>query len=834
MDERAKDGDEAERDQPASPDRETAAIPLGTSANSDGGGSIVHWSAIEPGSELAATVLFAAGFAFDPERPVRESYRVQRKLGAGAMGQVLEVALVREQSQQHFALKLVARPRSSGRSSLGASSEMPTDSPTTQQDAATRWLTGLLRNEASKQEAAQRHGVTVARFVALVRLDDGALGLRMEMARGRSWGALVEEENLRRDDPPDIYRAIRATRKLLGQLRRVHSIREPGAPSGFVHSDIKPTNVFVEDADPTDPSVTLLDFGVATAGRAAFDDESALLGRETFVLRQTGGTPGYAPLGHFNARPSPASDVHAAMVCFYELVALSLPWDIDELDPSPAGFALLELRMSSPPRAVRSMRAAIPADEAKVLDRFFESAFAELQSRSLAWSAVASARDEASHERSRVMVDELSTLAGEYQRSLDALSRELESLGISAPPSPPPSLILTPAAPTSVVADEPAIAIDTAPTMVAAQGRPRPQRVGRHRVRRADRASARAAIVATLGALFPRPLRARSRGDLASLRAEVLQRDARCRRWCPSRRCPRARRARRSAHTGAGPWRLARRRADGPARCSRASSGVSQRARGGGDDRARRGSRRRAGQQRQRAVGDGPVRGERARRARRRPRRRPRSRGRALLDRRPVRPEHARVRGSRRDGRRGAARASCSALRRRRPLAHHRQALQRDERRTNVALHLLAPRARARRRSAHRRERDGRAEQRSRRCQRRITRLERSGRRERLCARAERAGRRVGSARARRAGRFARERRTRTRARRERQSRARTQARARARGRAALSVRSSRARAQSAVTTRGRTAKRSGGIAHGNASSLRSSQIDASGLTKHH
>jgi hypothetical protein len=311
--------------------------------------------------------------------------------------------------------------------------------------------------------------VTVARFVALVRLDDGALGLRMEMARGRSWGALVDEENLRRDDPPDIYRAIRATRKLLGQLRRVHSIREPGAPSGFVHSDIKPTNVFVEDADPSDPSVTLLDFGVATAGRAAFDDEAALLGRETFVLRQTGGTPGYAPPGHFNARPSPASDVHAAMVCFYELVALSLPWDIDELEPSPAGFALLELRVSSPPRPVRAMRAAIPADEAKVLDRFFASAFAELQSRSLAWSSVASARDESSQERARVMVDELSTLAGEYQRSLDALSRELESLGIAAPPAPPPSLILTPAAPPSIVVDEPASAIDTAPTMVAAR-----------------------------------------------------------------------------------------------------------------------------------------------------------------------------------------------------------------------------------------------------------------------------------------------------------------------------------------------------------------------------
>lgn len=430
--------------------------------------SVVQWSSIEAGSELSATVVFAAGFALDPTRPVRESYRVQRKIGAGAMGQVLEVSLVGEQSQQHFALKLVARPRSGGKGSLGGS----VDSPSAQQDAATRWLTGLLRSEAAKQEAAQRHGVTVARFVALVRLDDGALGLRMEMARGRSWGVLIEDENLRREQAPDVYRSIRAARKLLGQLRRVHSIREPGAPSGFVHSDIKPTNVFVDDADPTDPSVTLLDFGVATAGRAVVEDEAAMLGRETFILRQTGGTPGYAPPGHFNARPSPASDVHAAIVCLYELIALALPWDIDDIDPSPAGFAVMELRISSTPKSVRALRPTIPEAEAKVLDRFFTSAFSDLQARSLAWAGVANARDDSGAERRQRLTDELSVLAGEYQRSLDALSRELESLGIIPPSVAPPSLLITPksakGARDSIVSDVSPDAIDTAPTIIAA------------------------------------------------------------------------------------------------------------------------------------------------------------------------------------------------------------------------------------------------------------------------------------------------------------------------------------------------------------------------------
>jgi serine/threonine protein kinase len=421
------------------------------------------WSSMEPGAEISATVLFAAGFALDPDRPVRERYRVERRLGAGSMGQVLSVTLVGEQSQQTFALKLVARPRSSSSRETRSSEPVERDPA---EEAATRWLTGLLRSEAAKQEAAQRHGVTVARFVALVRLDDGALGLRMEMARGRSWGALIESEAKHRDDPPDIYRAIRATRKLLGQLRRLHYAREPGAPAGFVHSDIKPTNVFVDDNDPTDPSVTLLDFGVATAGRAAIEGEASMLGRETFVLRQTGGTPGYAPPGHFGARPSPASDVHAAIVCMYEWVALQLPWDIDDIDPSPAGFALLELRISAAPRPVRSHRPSIPESEARALDRFFESAFTVLQARSNAWATALSGRgrDEDSADQ-RALADELATLAGDYQRALDGLTRELESLGIAH------ATVSSPLH-DSVIELEPEVirdptALDTAPTMVA-------------------------------------------------------------------------------------------------------------------------------------------------------------------------------------------------------------------------------------------------------------------------------------------------------------------------------------------------------------------------------
>ncbi|MBL8683156.1 MAG: hypothetical protein JNK05_28570 [Myxococcales bacterium] len=393
-----------------------------------------RWAAIESGGEFAATVVFAAGFALDDAHPVTERYEVTRRIGSGSMGQVLAVRVLGEQSQREYALKIVARRRDVAHATsvdVGSQRDAP-------HAAATLWLTKLLRDEGAKQEAAQRHGVSVARFIALVRLQDGSLGLRMEIARGRSWHSLIDDERRRRHAMPDIHRAALVTRKLLGQLQRLHAIREPEAPSGFVHSDIKPSNVFVDETDPTEVSVTLLDFGVATAGRSANMGDAAALGRETFVLGETGGTHIYAPPGHFAARPSPASDVHASIVCFYEMIVLALPWDVDDVARSRANLALIELRQSAEPRSVRARRPAISEAVAQELDAFFASALSELQAKSLAWSALLSAHADgttADDPRIAALSDELSTLASDYRLALDALVVRLEALGV-APQTP--------------------------------------------------------------------------------------------------------------------------------------------------------------------------------------------------------------------------------------------------------------------------------------------------------------------------------------------------------------------------------------------------------------
>src|SRR6185369_3450472 len=127
------------------------------------------------------------------------------------------------------------------------------------------WLAELLRQEAAKQDEVQRHGVSVARLFALVQLHDGTIGLRMELARGRSLESWLSAERPRRGEVPDVPAALLVVRRLLSQLRRLHELASPESPTGFVHSDIKPGNVFVDESDPGDPSITLLDFGVSTA-----------------------------------------------------------------------------------------------------------------------------------------------------------------------------------------------------------------------------------------------------------------------------------------------------------------------------------------------------------------------------------------------------------------------------------------------------------------------------------------------------------------------------------------------------------------------------------------
>ncbi|MEI8254515.1 MAG: phosphotransferase, partial [Deltaproteobacteria bacterium] len=268
----------------------------------------MEWDELAPGGEISATVLMMSGFVLPEGQRVRERYLVQGQLGEGAMGQVLAVKLVGSADEQTYALKVVARP-------IDANDDGVIDeAEAAEARRAAEWFAQLLREEAAKQDQVQRHGVSVARLFTLVQLDDGSIGLRMELARGRSLDAWIEERKEGADQPPELMWAVQVVRKLVSQLRRLHEMAETGSPFGFVHSDIKPGNVFVDDKDSSDIQITLLDFGVATAGHALAQDMSMRgVSRKTFILQQTGGTIGYAPPMHFTSKATPLSDVFASL-----------------------------------------------------------------------------------------------------------------------------------------------------------------------------------------------------------------------------------------------------------------------------------------------------------------------------------------------------------------------------------------------------------------------------------------------------------------------------------------------------------------------------------------
>jgi serine/threonine protein kinase/tetratricopeptide (TPR) repeat protein len=135
----------------------------------------------------------------------------------------------------------------------------------------------------------------------------------------------------------------RRGRPLLARLREalpqlvagVHALHQ----SGYLHQDIKPSNILVTPAG----RVVLLDFGVAAKVGADASDESA-------------GTPAYmAPEQATGATPTPASDWYSIGVLLFELLSGRLPF-------SGTPDQMLFAKMEETPRSLRTTRTDLPDD----------------------------------------------------------------------------------------------------------------------------------------------------------------------------------------------------------------------------------------------------------------------------------------------------------------------------------------------------------------------------------------------------------------------------------------------------------------------------------------
>jgi len=201
-------------------------------------------------------------------------YRIRQFLGSGGYGDVylaFDTVLKRE-----VALKL---PRGRGEDQAGQ-------------------LTRRTMREA-RAAAGTRHANTVVIYD--VGEIEGQPFIAMEVVEGETLRDLVE----RRDAP--LSRRVRWIRDLAAALAAAHK-------AGFVHRDVKPGNVKVQEDD----TLKLLDFGVAAQTLDRDEPPWSVATQDGFAP----GTPLYmAPEALAGAPPTPASDQYAWGLVAYEVLS---------------------------------------------------------------------------------------------------------------------------------------------------------------------------------------------------------------------------------------------------------------------------------------------------------------------------------------------------------------------------------------------------------------------------------------------------------------------------------------------------------------------------------
>ncbi|MCK5942496.1 MAG: serine/threonine protein kinase, partial [Planctomycetes bacterium] len=290
------------------------------------------------GQSAALSGLDEAAQGFDPHEQsvLAGRYRLDRRLGAGAMGVVYQATDL--ELQRPVAVKILRSVLLDG------------------DEAEARF-----EREAEVLAAVQHTAVVT--IYDRGRTDDGLRYLVMELLDGVPLSELLTraEERQRELGPDDdtawlrdyfdddaelessfLRQAVRWTAQLAPGLEAAHD-------AGVFHRDIKPSNVFVR----RDGSPMLLDFGIA-----ARSSEATIAERDSPI-----GTPAYMDPNQLERRgePGPVVDIYGLCGTLYHIVTLRAPFR-----GTPQEI-LADLKTKEPPPASR-VRPGLPRDLQAVLD----------------------------------------------------------------------------------------------------------------------------------------------------------------------------------------------------------------------------------------------------------------------------------------------------------------------------------------------------------------------------------------------------------------------------------------------------------------------------------
>jgi eukaryotic-like serine/threonine-protein kinase len=267
----------------------------------------------------------ASAEAASARRQLRElgRYRLTRRLGVGAMGEVYlaEHTLLR----RPCAVKLI-RP-------AGADGEKQ-----------------VARFEREVQATATLTHPNTVEIYDYGRAEDGTFYYAMEYLPGLTLDQLGE-----RHGPLPPARVIHLLRQVCGALREAHGV-------GLIHRDIKPANMIVCNRGGIHDVVKLVDFGLVAgiepgAGGRKLTQEGAIAGTPEYMSpEQAEGV----------ARPDGRSDIYSLGAVAYFLLTGRPPFE--EL----SALKLLFAHVHQPVRPLAEVRPGIPADLEGVVLRCLE------------------------------------------------------------------------------------------------------------------------------------------------------------------------------------------------------------------------------------------------------------------------------------------------------------------------------------------------------------------------------------------------------------------------------------------------------------------------------
>jgi serine/threonine-protein kinase len=243
-------------------------------------------------------------------------FRVDRVLGAGGMGVVLEATHLA--LHQRVAIKFL--------------NQRGRENP----DAVARF-------QREGRAAAKLRSKHVVRVMDVGALDDGQPYLVMELLEGRDLASVLK------DGPLGVEEALDVMLQACDAVAEAHK-------AGIVHRDLKPGNIFLTTDNNGAKLVKVLDFGISKVD----DDALSLTNTSEFL-----GSPLYMSPEHLRAARDvdPRSDVWSLGVILYEMLTGRRPF---------TGTTVPELVfnvLDTSPEAITTIRDDVPAHVAHAIEK---------------------------------------------------------------------------------------------------------------------------------------------------------------------------------------------------------------------------------------------------------------------------------------------------------------------------------------------------------------------------------------------------------------------------------------------------------------------------------